>query len=251
MILRRLNDHVKSQNWFAVALDLIVVVVGIFIGFQVNLWNEARKDRVLERQYLDRLHDEIALAVQSLERDVAYEEVRATAVERVWTFLNQESLEPEDPTRIRDGIALFHRNVGSRVAIGVFRELESSGRMALLRDSTLRASLIELAAQLEYIDQQLALVRDLTVDLKVRFPHLIRVLERNTRDPVDVSKVTYSMEFDLAGMRSDNLFRNTVTSSFGRIQFLRDLKQEALDIAKRTLSRLESSAGPPQAPAPS
>lgn len=34
MILRRFAEHVKGHNWFAVGLDLIVVVVGIYIGLQ-------------------------------------------------------------------------------------------------------------------------------------------------------------------------------------------------------------------------
>jgi len=28
MILRRVIEHVKAQNWFAVALDFVIVVVG-------------------------------------------------------------------------------------------------------------------------------------------------------------------------------------------------------------------------------
>jgi hypothetical protein len=28
--------HVKTQDWFAVTLDILVVVVGIFLGLQVN-----------------------------------------------------------------------------------------------------------------------------------------------------------------------------------------------------------------------
>ena len=30
MLLRRFSKHVSDQNWFAVGLDVIVVVVGIF-----------------------------------------------------------------------------------------------------------------------------------------------------------------------------------------------------------------------------
>ena len=32
MILHSLSKHVKDQNWFAVALDFLIVVVGVFIG---------------------------------------------------------------------------------------------------------------------------------------------------------------------------------------------------------------------------
>ncbi len=42
MILRRVIEHVKAQNWTAVALDFVIVVVGVFIGIQVANWNEMR-----------------------------------------------------------------------------------------------------------------------------------------------------------------------------------------------------------------
>ena len=42
MLLRRITEHVKAQNWFAVALDFLIVVVGVFIGLQVSNWNDAR-----------------------------------------------------------------------------------------------------------------------------------------------------------------------------------------------------------------
>lgn len=59
MILRRLADAVRQQNWFTVVLEISIVVAGIFIGLQVDDWNNIRKDRQDEQHYLNRLHDEI------------------------------------------------------------------------------------------------------------------------------------------------------------------------------------------------
>lgn len=42
MLLRRVIEHVKAQNWTAVALDFVIVVVGVFISIQVANWNDAR-----------------------------------------------------------------------------------------------------------------------------------------------------------------------------------------------------------------
>ena len=39
MLFRRIKTHVKAENWFAVGIDFLIVVVGVFIGIQV--WNEA------------------------------------------------------------------------------------------------------------------------------------------------------------------------------------------------------------------
>jgi hypothetical protein len=30
MILRRISAHVKDQNWFAVGVDFVIVVIGVF-----------------------------------------------------------------------------------------------------------------------------------------------------------------------------------------------------------------------------
>ena len=45
MRFRRVSEHVKDQNWFAVVLDFLIVVAGILIAFQITNWNEARRDR--------------------------------------------------------------------------------------------------------------------------------------------------------------------------------------------------------------
>ncbi len=43
MILRKLADAIKEQNWSTVILEVLIVVVGIIIGLQVDGWNEERK----------------------------------------------------------------------------------------------------------------------------------------------------------------------------------------------------------------
>ena len=43
MILRRLGNALREQNWFTVVLEVLIVVVGIFFGLQVDDWNERRK----------------------------------------------------------------------------------------------------------------------------------------------------------------------------------------------------------------
>ena len=58
MILRRVMEHVKDQNWTAVGIDFLIVVVGVFVGLQVQDWNDARKERIEERAIMNRLHAE-------------------------------------------------------------------------------------------------------------------------------------------------------------------------------------------------
>jgi hypothetical protein len=67
MPLRRITEHVKAQNWTAVALDFFIVVVGVFIGIQVANWNDARGDRAEYERALARLSVEIDSNLAMLE----------------------------------------------------------------------------------------------------------------------------------------------------------------------------------------
>lgn len=36
MMLRRVIEHVKNQQWTAVGIDFVIVVIGDFVGIQVS-----------------------------------------------------------------------------------------------------------------------------------------------------------------------------------------------------------------------
>lgn len=68
MILRRVMEHVNSQNWTAVALDFLIVVVGVFVGIQLGNWNDARLDQRTYRDAMTRLAEETAANLHSAAR---------------------------------------------------------------------------------------------------------------------------------------------------------------------------------------
>lgn len=53
-------QHFADQNWFAVGIDLVVVVVGVFIGIQVANWNEARLEAIRKQQIIEALITDIS-----------------------------------------------------------------------------------------------------------------------------------------------------------------------------------------------
>ncbi len=42
MILARISSAIRAQNWFAVALEFVIVIAGVAIGFQTTAWNAER-----------------------------------------------------------------------------------------------------------------------------------------------------------------------------------------------------------------
>jgi hypothetical protein len=63
MILLRLSDAFRKQDWFTVAVETLIVVLGVFLGLQVNNWNTENTARINERQLLSQLQSDVEAAV--------------------------------------------------------------------------------------------------------------------------------------------------------------------------------------------
>ena len=59
MILRKLTANLKTQNWTAVAIDFVIVVLGVFVGVQASNWNQARVEKRDTEHLLKRIEPEI------------------------------------------------------------------------------------------------------------------------------------------------------------------------------------------------
>jgi len=59
MILSRLKNAIREQNWFAVLLEFLIVVSAVVMGFQLTTWGENRGNRQKEELYLIRLVDDL------------------------------------------------------------------------------------------------------------------------------------------------------------------------------------------------
>ena len=61
MILRRLTENLRAQNWTAISIEFLIVVLGVFIGTQVSNWNQER----LAKRETERLLVNLAPELQS------------------------------------------------------------------------------------------------------------------------------------------------------------------------------------------
>ncbi|MEZ5461221.1 hypothetical protein [Dokdonella sp.] len=88
MILRRVMQHVKEQNWTAIGIELVIVVLGVFLGMQVSNWNDSRVERERELVLLGELRAELADSIrQTAIKQKAFEQI-ALSGERAIAFLD-------------------------------------------------------------------------------------------------------------------------------------------------------------------
>jgi len=81
VIIRRLAGALREQNWFTVVLEVMIVVVGIFIGLQVDGWNEGRKKQQNIEAQLLRIADDAAVLLAETDRLIVDFDTRIARVQ--------------------------------------------------------------------------------------------------------------------------------------------------------------------------
>jgi hypothetical protein len=61
MLLRRVIQHVCQQEWTAIGIDFVIVVMGVFIGLQVSNWNTVKQQQERANTYSQRLLAELKI----------------------------------------------------------------------------------------------------------------------------------------------------------------------------------------------
>jgi hypothetical protein len=63
MILRRLSQSLKQQNWTAIWIEFILLVAGVFLGIQVSNWNQERETAKKAAVFTERLRNDLRVEV--------------------------------------------------------------------------------------------------------------------------------------------------------------------------------------------
>ena len=161
MLLRSVTRHVRQQNWTAICIDLVIVVVGVFIGIQVSNWNDERVSRVSELIFVESVRDDIALAIRDGQGFIEMLSIVRDHGHRSLELIDSDAL-----CRVSCWARLVDFFIASqwidvRTNQAVFEEIKRSG---LPRDLKLKATLTRYygsTEQITIIGEQLPRYREL------------------------------------------------------------------------------------------
>ncbi|PHS39474.1 MAG: hypothetical protein COA91_05970 [Robiginitomaculum sp.] len=145
MILRRIKAHVAKEDWFAVFIDFIIVVFGVFMGLQVANWNTARGERALEKGYMERLHEEAMVGLNGILSSADHRwTARRYALDEAYNIIHGLAKDNQGLTSVHcaaltevDSIIAFPFQFPS------LEEMNASGRLSIILDSSLRRTLTD------------------------------------------------------------------------------------------------------------
>jgi hypothetical protein len=198
MLLRRITQHIKDQNWFAVSIDFVIVVVGVFIGIQVANWNDERVAAADEAQLMVRLTEEMRALESELAVDAESYKATVQATGALLAALRVDTL-PADEQSFRQ--ILWRANHFEEIPSlsASYAELVSSGGLSRISDPELRTALIRYGDHFGRYDRLYSVGISTVLDPN---SHYLRAVQWSTDPELWNDPKTAIMSYDWNALKS-------------------------------------------------
>tara|TARA_R110002020_G_scaffold263353_3_gene477873 strand:- start:10967 stop:11671 length:705 start_codon:yes stop_codon:yes gene_type:complete len=157
MILRRLTNAFRKQDWFTVVIETLIVVLGVFIGLQVGNWNDAARDRTQEAIVLDQLEREFTSVVEAAKEAKVEADISLTATRQVLRAI-RDGKEPEDPAAFLQTLGRAGGFESGPLEPVTLTELMTASGLSELSSPDLRTALIRYHETADYQRELASLV---------------------------------------------------------------------------------------------
>lgn len=137
----RFSAALKQQDWTAVIVELLVVVIGVLLALELNQWAEGHQTRLLEHTYLLRLKEDLQMERGEADRFKTIANSRLEAIALLEAIARNPSMRIKDPRSVVCAIATVSWGSFPPIHNISYQELQNTGRTSLIRSIALRRAL--------------------------------------------------------------------------------------------------------------
>jgi len=237
MILQNLSRAVREQNYYAVALEFVIVIAGVVIGFQIATIGERAAARDYERDVLTRLYSEISGIQEGRIYQRAwmgeYRDLMLEARSVLFAGRDEATLSAE----LCFAIAQSHVVVPPPDSLPALDELVASGRMETIQSVEIRNAASDYLQRRDMARLLLEYHHSRRIFLSEQFPALIHydldAMADRAPDDNEFQRICY-----LDAMRENQRFLASVTENIGHYDRFLEFNYDFID---ESLTELKSA----------
>lgn len=213
MILRRIGQGIKEQDWFIVSIEIMIVVIGIFLGMQVTDWNEDRKAEQREADYLIALLDDLRTVRSNVTSSIDSHNALTSHGLKALEYLDGETVS-DDTKAIEAGILYTHRLPFPQVRLGELGVLLDHQIQVPVSDTRKRRAVIDLVDNLNnlleiYTHIIVSIDQAHSLHLDTVSPPVARIVDGEVLTEMQAS-------IDLEALKLDTEFKNSLQNIISR-----------------------------------
>lgn len=229
MILRRVIEHVKGQNWLAVMIDFIIVVTGVYIGIEVSNWNASRLAATEEKRLIAQLVTEVDAATEVKAAWIEQTEPRLTLLRSALAVIQSEVADARLSAGQCEAVALSHIVVFGTSSLPTLDEILSTGGLGLISDARARRAMMQYRSSLAEVRSAFDFIRADFANLIDTYGHAFPRL--HTPDGLKgAGPIATSIHCNTAAVINDPTLRNRIVSNLARTQQLKNLVEHELQL---------------------
>jgi len=157
--LQRIANAFRQRHWGLLAVELLVVVTGIFIGLQVDDWNLERKQRIQDANYLTLIVNDIQIMESQLNERIGQSEERTNRMFAALRAVETCDVSDDAITAISEALTMYQVTPPMNKISATFDEMVSSGALARLRDPEIKRAIVNVFSNVETMNRAIGLFR--------------------------------------------------------------------------------------------
>jgi len=133
----------KADTVRRALIEAAVIAVGVFLALAADNWNDSRKERQLEQDFLDGIALDLRINSESIGHSIEQATGLKSSIERVLVALRGGNVDWEKPSDfVRDLVQCTYLGIPDLSSVS-YDELRSTGSMRLIQDPAFKRKLAD------------------------------------------------------------------------------------------------------------
>ena len=141
------QGQMKKYSLYAIG-EILLVVIGILIALQINNWNEQRKDRIKEKQYLQNLYKDLDGQSEVIATQIQFEDQFKKETANALTIIHKNEIFQKLDTLYQLTYALSRRKTFTKFT-PTYEDLKATGNLQIILNEKLKGEIITYYHHLE------------------------------------------------------------------------------------------------------
>jgi len=144
----------RTANYLKYAIgEIVLVVIGILVALQLNIWNEQQKTQQESKEFIGRLLDEVRINIAQADSEILVETKQLNSSKKILDLFH-EKVENVKATTFDSLVFTIYSTNTVNINTGTLIEGQNTGKIALIKSDSLRLALYNFPTIIEEIRRQ-------------------------------------------------------------------------------------------------
>lgn len=140
-MLKSIAPYLRQHGWFAVAIEVLLVMIGLLLAFQLDRWRESIGERRQEQTYINRLIADLETDIPAIEYAIELHSLRMGLNDLLIRVVQDPAVATERPVVFLGAVNQAAYTYTPVLTSHTFENLRSTGDLRLIRDEAVKRAM--------------------------------------------------------------------------------------------------------------